>query len=145
MFELKLSMFKNRNGVLCSKAVKVLKDITQSEVFIETGTYLGETTQAMAAVFGEVVSIELSEELYASAVKKFSFDKKVTLLQGDSSKKIKEAINIAGNQNTIIWLDAHWSGGNTARASSNTPILGEIGQIKGTAASNTVILIDDIS
>lgn len=45
--------------------------ISKNEVFIETGTYLGDMVWAMKDVFKQIYSIKLSDDLYKKAVKKF--------------------------------------------------------------------------
>jgi hypothetical protein len=140
-----LSILKDANGSLSERRVEHIKNLTGAGCFIETGTYLGNTTHAMRAIFDQVVSIELSQELHAAAVNRFKHDEKVTLLQGDSAEKIREALGYAGSNRAIVWLDAHWSGGNTAKADGNTPILAELQGIGHAGITDAVILIDDVS
>lgn len=141
----KLSILKDSRGSLCSSQMGLLKKLTDAHCFIETGTYLGDTTHSMRSVFDRVVSIELSPELHAAATLRFKNDRHVSLLEGDSAEKMGEALAIAGNDRSIIWLDAHWSGGNTAKAEGNTPILSEIRAVHAAGSTDVVILIDDIS
>ena len=78
--------------------VKSYAGIHGITVLIETGTYLGEMVSAMKHVFDRVYSIELSDELYEKANKKFSKDSHVSILHGDSTKVlpgILEQIKIA--------------------------------------------------
>ena len=44
----------------------------------------------------------------------------------------------------ILWLDGHYSEGVTARGQKNTPILEEIGALRGTDPDQVIVLIDDI-
>lgn len=141
----KLSVLKDKNGGLSPSQLMSLKDTTHADCFIETGTYLGTTTSAMRSVFERVISIELSMELYEAAVENFRSDPGITLLQGDSSERMADALDLAGSVRPIIWLDAHWSGGNTARTNRNTPILSEIKSIRDTGLKDLIVLVDDIS
>jgi hypothetical protein len=83
--------------------------------------------------------------LYAAAKKRFAEDRNVTLIQGNSAEKIKEALDLVAATRPLIWLDAHWSGGNTAKADGNTPILSEVRSITAAGLDDVVILVDDIS
>jgi len=135
---------KDEEGVLSSERVRTLRDIGGVEAFIETGTYLGQTTEAMRTLFKQVVSIELSDQLYKEACKKFADDEGVQLLHGDSAVQLDIALDTVGESPAMIWLDAHWSGGTTARASENTPIMSELESIRRHSRDCDVILIDDI-
>src|SRR5882762_7371332 len=54
------------------------------ELFVETGTFLGDTVNYFKNKFEKVYSIELSEELANKAVQRFKGEKKVQIIQGDS-------------------------------------------------------------
>ena len=108
--------------------VKAYARIHGITVLIETGTYLGEMVSAMKHVFDCVYSIELGDELYQKAKKKFSRDLQVSILHGDSTKVlpgILEQIKIP----CLFWLDGHYSAGVTARGEKETPILEELKNI----------------
>lgn len=69
-------------------AIKEYHESFGYDVLVETGTYLGEMVEAQKRRFKRVYSIELSEELHARATKRFSRDKQVTIVQGDSGKTL---------------------------------------------------------
>ena len=142
---LHLTLLKDSTGSLSRGKIAELKHLSKTDCFIETGTYLGNTTDAMRPLFSRVVSIELSEELHAAAQKRFAGDSVVSLIRGDSAERIVDALALGGESRPLIWLDAHWSGGNTAKAGRNTPILAEIHRIKEAGRSDAMILVDDIS
>lgn len=135
---------KDEEGILSSERIRPLRDIGGFDTFIETGTYLGQTTAAMRALFKQVISIELSDQLYKDARKKFADDPGVKLLHGDSASMLDSALNATSGSPAIIWLDAHWSGGATARARENTPIMSELEIIRSRARDSDILLIDDI-
>jgi hypothetical protein len=112
------------------------------EVFIETGTYLGDTTAAMKGLFSRLYSIELDATLHAAAVKRFERDSHVRLLQGDSGERIVEILKEL-KERALFWLDGHYSGGFTAKAALETPILQELSHIFAHSIRDHVILIDD--
>ena len=111
-------------------------------VFIETGTYYGDTVEAVKRLFDSVYSIELSRDLHAGAVKRFRTDRHVHLIWGDSGEQIGTLMNDI-NQPALFWLDGHYSGGETARGESDTPIFKELTHILTAQDLGHVILIDD--
>lgn len=117
-----------------------------AQVWIETGTYFGETTAFLAARFPKVISIEPSDKLFNNAVHRFRGLKGVKLLNGTSEEKFLEALNSAEAMKVAFWLDGHFSGGDTFQAHTDTPVLFELEAI----AQNlnrleiTAICIDDI-
>ncbi len=121
----------------------------QPTIFIETGTFLGDTVEHFKNKFQSLISVELSEDLANKAKIRFENDKQVQIIQGDSSNilpalvdKIKEPI--------LFWLDGHYSSEffvkdefiKTAKGDSNTPIVKEL-EIILAACIKPIILIDD--
>ncbi len=111
-------------------------------VLIETGTYRGEMVRKCLRHFEGIWSIELDEQLAADAAKKFSEYPHVHILQGDSSSKLPEILTRV-NQPALFWLDGHFSGGITARADKETPLLEELRAVRDHHIKRHVLLIDD--
>ena len=110
--------------------------------FIETGTFQGEMTNAQKKNFRCIVTIELDPVLYASAKGRFKNDPHIHVLHGDSGVMLVEALRLV-NGPTLFWLDAHYSGGATAKADLETPILKELSIIASRGSCGDVVLIDD--
>lgn len=111
--------------------------------FIETGTFLGDTSFEMKDDFNQVDTIELDEKLAGMAINRFAPFKNVKVWQGDSGKKIVDVLNTIPNDKIcLFWLDGHFSGGITAKADLNTPISKEIEAIYDHNKKH-IILIDD--
>lgn len=110
--------------------------------FVETGTYLGDMTAAMLRRFERLYSIELSPVLHEKAVARFARHEKVRLLHGDSASQLHSVVPQC-DRPTLFWLDAHWSGGNTARGDIDTPIVSELEAIFCGAKCDPIILVDD--
>ncbi|TFF87221.1 MAG: hypothetical protein EU550_03655 [Promethearchaeota archaeon] len=111
------------------------------DILIETGTADGEMVQATKNIFKKIYSVELDEALYKYSKNRFAYDDHIFLYQGDSSK-ILPVILSKIKKPCLFWLDAHYSGGETARGSVETPIMTELNYIFDTKL-NHVILIDD--
>lgn len=112
------------------------------KIFIETGTYLGDMVFAQRKTFGLIHSIELSPHLYQRALHRFSREKHILLREGDSAEVLPEILTSL-SQSALFWLDAHYSGGLTARGTLNTPILAELKAILSHPIRRHLILIDD--
>lgn len=114
-------------------------------IFIETGTYLGDTLFRLRNKFKELYSIELSEYYYKLAEDRFKNINNIYIIQGDSGEKLKDLLkNI--NDSVFFWLDGHYSAGLTAKAELETPIIQELDSIFNHMILNDlrhVILIDD--
>lgn len=110
--------------------------------FIETGTYRGDMVYAMKDLFKAVISIELSTALWRKATVRFRDCPHINILQGDSGELLPAVLhNISGR--CLFWLDGHYSGGTTAKGSSETPVMKEITTICKHVINDHVILIDD--
>jgi hypothetical protein len=105
--------------------IKQYASLFQSPVFIETGTFLGETTEACKHLFKKLITIELDQKLYENACNKFSNEKNISIYQGDSGQ-VLESVMVNISQPCLFWLDGHYSEGITAKGELNTPIINEL-------------------
>jgi hypothetical protein len=110
--------------------------------FVETGTYRGGTIAALKGDFDEIYSIELSEELHAVARKRFARERHIKLICGDSGEELPRLMERLACP-AVFWLDAHYSGGETAGGIEDTPIMKEIDCILKDRKTH-VILVDDM-
>ena len=77
-------------------------------LWIETGTYYGETTKILSQISNKIVSIEADQDLYNLAKKNFSNFKNIEVMFGRSEDKLTEALEkIKDYKNICIYLDAH--------------------------------------
>lgn len=111
-------------------------------IFVETGTFKGDTVEAMRPHFDQIYSIELSENFYEAAVKRFKGVAKIKLLEGDSGKRMPEVVAEL-DAPTLFWLDGHYSGGDTAMGDLAAPVWAELKAIFSGMKHPFVILIDD--
>lgn len=110
-------------------------------VFIETGTNDGGTPWELKHDFDKLYTIELGEKPWLEALDKFALHQHVVCLHGDSAT-VLPAVLVTVDQPALIWLDGHWSGGDTARGSQDTPVLVELQAIFETGRDH-VVLVDD--
>lgn len=112
------------------------------ETFVETGTFMGDMIDAVLHKFLTIYSIELDEKLFTRSVNIFKMEPHVKILCGDSTIVLRKVLDQLG-KTSIFWLDAHYSGGKTAKAKLNTPVINELTHILNHKIKNHVILIDD--
>ena len=109
---------------------------------IETGTYRGKMIIAMRRKFDRITSIELDQTLADNARKLFVNNTHITILQGNSANILSTVIQDIKHP-VLFWLDGHYSGGETANDTKETPIMEELEVIFSHPVSNHVVLIDD--
>jgi FkbM family methyltransferase len=124
--------------------VHALRTTLPLESFVETGTFQGDTANAMAAHFSNVHTVELSEPLYAKAVDRLAPLKNVTVIHGSSPDALRDLSKTLAAKSTLYWLDAHWCGGGetSGRHTNECPLLAEIAAIRS-LNDRSVVLIDD--
>jgi hypothetical protein len=142
--QLKFQSIKDRDGALSRSFVADLRRCFALSTFIETGTFMGDTIASLQRDFVSLISIELSADLYIQAKRRFAKCVSIVLIQGDSADQLPQALALSKGSRSLIWLDAHYSGGATAKGSVNTPIIREIRNIKRHGRGQDVILIDDL-
>jgi hypothetical protein len=148
-FEKKFTEWKKKGSILPmphfgkQQVVAEYAEKFAPPVFIETGTYTGHMVYAMINKFEEIYSIELDNALAQKAKKKFAGYRHVHIIQGESDQILPEILkNI--QKPCLFWLDAHWSGGPTARGELETPIIQELKCILNhPGKKNHILLIDD--
>lgn len=113
------------------------------KVFVETGTFEGETLNNMLKHFDSLYSIELSTFYANKAKERFSKENKVTILEGDSSVLLKPLCEKI-NEPAFFWLDGHWSGGLTSRGNKDCPLIEELKIINDVFKNECVVAIDDV-
>lgn len=111
-------------------------------LLVETGTLFGDTIAAVHGEFETIYSIELMDEFYERARRRFTRLQKVRLRHGNSARELPRVLEEL-TAPAVFWLDAHYSGDGTARAAEDTPISEELLAISRHRIKNHVVLIDD--
>jgi hypothetical protein len=113
-----------------------------ARVLVETGTYKGDTTEALRHHMDLVYTIEAAPDLFRAAQKRFADAKNVRLILGDSSVMIKSVLAQL-KQKAVFWLDAHWCGQPTYGEILSAAIMGELEAIFAHPIKDHIIIIDD--
>lgn len=109
---------------------------------VETGTYLGDTVDRLKGRFLKIFSIELDQKLFLAAQNRFASNPRIKIFQGNSSQVLPGILELLDGP-CLFWLDAHYSGGITAKADTETPVMQELEIILGRNQPRDVVLIDD--
>ena len=76
-------------------------------IFVETGTYKGDSVQeALDVGFKKVYTIELDDGRYEKCVKRFANNPNVHLYHGDTLEILPKVLELVDERATF-WLDAH--------------------------------------
>lgn len=124
------------------RIIEELTKLYSCEVFIETGTYLGDTIFSQKGNFKKIISIELAKKLYKSAVRRFKKYSHIQIFWGNSGDllfKIMPEIKTRA----LLWLDGHYSGGITAKGKTESPVFKELDAVFSNNNYHHIILIDD--
>jgi hypothetical protein len=124
-----------------ARAVRHHAERFELPTFIETGTFCGDTTAAVASSFQRCITIELSDALWIKAKSRLEAIGNVTCLRGNSSIVLPQVLSELEGA-ALFWLDAHASGDNTSDGGCD-PIMDELHAIFGRQNPRDVVLIDD--
>lgn len=130
-------------GVLSQTDLNDFKHEFKLCSFIETGTYIGDTTAVASEVFDQVYTVDIYEPIYNNAKIRFAQKSNVHLYLGDTCDMLQGIIKDSLSRR-LYWLDAHSSGGGTGGVPGFSPILSELKQIFECEDDDFVILIDDL-
>lgn len=112
------------------------------DILVETGTFQGDMIYAMKDGFRQLYTIELSEDFYNEARKRFARYPHIHCIQGDSALRLPELLKELSAP-ALFWLDGHYSSGRTAKTVEETPIVEEIKHLHQYGIEGNVIIIDD--
>lgn len=113
------------------------------DTFIETGTYKGKMVYAVIPHVKEIYSVELDNTHFQNARKRFRGYPNIHILHGQSGEILPKILGDI-DRPCLFWLDAHWSGGSTAKGTVDTPIVQELKcVVNHVKADKHIILIDD--
>lgn len=128
-------------GELKWATLREIKNLNGINVFVETGTYRGDTVNHFKNDFKKIYSVEVGSEFANSAKQRFAGYPNVEIVEGDSAQVLPSIINKLAEP-ALFWLDAHCSEGDTARGTDYSPIISEL-KIILSSPLNHAVMIDD--
>lgn len=112
-------------------------------IFVETGTFQGDSVELVKPLFQEIHTCELSPELHQKACSRFEGIKGIHCHLGPSEQSLQKISRELQGSPVLYWLDAHWCAAeNTAGEESQCPLLEELDAITPLHA-DSVVWIDD--
>jgi hypothetical protein len=117
-------------------------DLSSFKIFVESGTYFGETIFEMEKYFDQLYTIEINEKFYNNVKNKYNGNK-INFYLGASEDKLTEICNSL-KDNTIFFLDGHWSAGDTGKGEKDCPLYEELNVINELFKHNGIIIVDDV-
>jgi hypothetical protein len=121
------------------------KNQINSGEWVETGTYLGDTSLSLSKHSPMVVTLEPSQELYEFSRSRLKARENVNCLLGSSEEQFTMALKLVSDK-ANIWLDGHYSGDVTHLGATETPLFFELQAIVEILPKFTSlrVFIDDI-
>lgn len=110
--------------------------------FVETGTYIGASTYKISSLFQNLSTIEASPELYEAARQLLCRCDNINCHLGNSSELLKQ-LSTAYLNNSVVFLDAHYSTGLTSKLYGACPVIDEI-RILLDKSPSAIVVVDDI-
>jgi hypothetical protein len=127
--------------------MSILETAKNVDVWVETGTYMGQTTEVLARNTSRVISIEPSPELAKRAEMLFAQNRNVQIVNGLSENELSSILETLPSDSYTIafWLDGHYSEGPTHLGPIETPIVQELKIIEAHLQNfqEVTIFIDD--
>jgi Ribosomal RNA adenine dimethylase len=125
------------------RSILSLKQKTSARNLIETGTYLGVTTKRCASHFDKIYTIELDQDIAEQAKKHLSGNKNIEVIQGDAVAILPKVFLKDEDKDVLIFLDGHFSGGDTACGDLPEPAIEELKALSPFRSQIAGIIIDD--
>ena len=113
--------------------------------WIESGTYLGETSKYLSKIAKYVYTIEPSKKYFDASKETLSNEKNIEIINGTSEDCLENIISQLRIDNISFWLDGHYSGDDTFEGKDHSPVLFELDIIEKylDRFKSVNILIDD--
>lgn len=114
--------------------------------FVETGTYMGDTTLMAAQHYEHVHTVEIHEGLYEKSKERAKEQgvKNITFYLGDSLTVLHEIVPLV-KEGAVFFIDAHISNTDSSwNGVNHVPILEELDIILSHGIGPSVIIVDDL-
>jgi hypothetical protein len=111
------------------------------EIFVESGTYLGDTVAYLRPHARRIVSIEVEPKLCADAARRFRGDDAIEIVEGDALTLLP-GILARCESPPLVWLDGHFSGGVTGQGAEIEPAPAILESLR--VPAGTTVVVDDL-
>lgn len=135
--------FSNPHSYTKFRIINAVRRRTGSETFVESGTNLGRTADRCAGVFKQVITIELDNVLADRAAKFLGSRANVEVIRGDAVTELPQILSRPDLKGALVFLDGHFSGGDTACGELPEPAIEEIAILGRFVGKIRAVIIDD--
>lgn len=126
---------------------KVLQSYSSKDtIWVESGTYMGETAKFLSNISKFVYTLEPSDKYFKLSKEVLSNTINVKIINKSSEEYFEQLLHdIDENSIVSFWLDGHWSGSDTFKGITDTPIQYELSTISKflNKFKETTVLVDD--
>ena len=143
LYRLVMLNFTNPHGFTKFRIIDSIRKRTGSSVLLEAGTYRGVTTRRCSYIFKNVYTAELGKVLAAQASAYLRDRKNVRVIQGDALEILPGLLKSAEIDNVLIFLDGHFSGGETVCGSIPEPAVEGLKVLSEHKGKIKAIIVDD--
>lgn len=122
----------------------LVKGMVESEgyrAFVETGTYLGETTLWASTLFERVLTVEIDPSSSERAQARCADHGNIEFFVGRTEERLPQMLGSLSGP-AVFWLDAH-AGGGWYGEKDDCPLLAELRLIASRGVVDDLVLIDD--
>ncbi|MBI1245738.1 MAG: hypothetical protein GC202_12085 [Alphaproteobacteria bacterium] len=122
----------------------LVRDKLELRLFVETGTFKGDTAEWASGQFEKVWTVEADDALFNSTRERLKGSPNIVCVKGDSRAGLREIVPQL-DKPALFWLDAHWCGADqtdTAGAEDQCPLIDEIAIVNSSPYEH-VVLVDD--
>jgi hypothetical protein len=120
-----------------------LLDERGHRVFVEAGTWRGDTVEFFVGRADTIVSVEVDEDLAAYATKRFADEPSVQIIQGDAAIEIPRIVRSCTSP-PLVYLDSHCSGVGTSMGEELEPAPSVLRLLGPVAPAGTTLVVDDL-
>jgi hypothetical protein len=121
--------------------IRVCRDLSDARMAIEIGSFKGVTTRRLSYLFDEVISVEIDENLFEEAKRRCTGRNNVELIRGDGAIVLPDLGPRLDR--ALLFLDGHFSGGETGQGDEPEPVLKELDLLAGHLDRLAAVVIDD--
>jgi hypothetical protein len=141
----RLVTFNPRNPHSYSKFrnLRAVQRRTAATMLLETGTFLGVTTNRCAPHFERIYTVEIEPGLAARARHFLARHRHVEVVLGDADVEVRRLFNEQKIDNALVFLDGHFSAGVTGSADNPEPAVSIMEFLSRHANRIAAIVIDD--
>lgn len=121
--------------------LKFCRDFTGAKTVIEIGSFKGVMTRRLSYLFDKVITVEIDPSLHEIASARCANRGNVELILGDGSELLEDIASKV--EQAVLFLDGHFSGGETGQGDEVEPVLKELDLISNYIDRLSALVIDD--